>query len=150
MSKAPKGPSEPLDPASAGCLKLGWAMIAIFLIGGLALESMHFFKLPLYEDARLRRELWTLAHAHGTLFGAINVLFGLSATRGIADPARRARAARLLRIGAPLVPIGFFLGGIGGSEGDPSLAVLLVPIGALFAIAGIGALAMGFWRGSGS
>ncbi|MBK7974671.1 MAG: hypothetical protein IPK07_15805 [Deltaproteobacteria bacterium] len=128
MSK-PSRPSEPMDPACLACLRLGWTMIAVFLVGGLVLESFHFVKLPFYEDSRLRRELWTLAHAHGTLLGAINVIFALTAARHMSEGARRARAAALLRFGAPLVPVGFFLGGFGAAEGDPSLFVVLVPIG---------------------
>ncbi len=145
MSK-PNRPSDALDPASLACLRLGWAMIAIFLLGGLVLESLHFVKAPFYVDARLRRELWTLAHAHGTLLGAINVLFALTAARHLADETRRARAAALLRFGAPLVPAGFFLGGIGAAEGDPSVFVVLVPIGALLCAAAVGIVALDLLR----
>jgi hypothetical protein len=45
------------------------------------------------------------------------------------DPARRQRIARWLVIGATLMPLGFLLGGILNSEGDPSLGILLVPAG---------------------
>lgn len=145
MSK-PNRPSEGMDPACLACLRLGWAMIAVFLIGGLVLESLHFVKAPFYVDARLRRELWTLAHAHGTLLGAINVLFALTATRHMSDGARRTRAAALLRFGAPLVPLGFFLGGIGAAEGDPSIFVVLVPIGALLCAAAVGIVALDLLR----
>lgn len=130
------------DAASLACLRLGWAMIAIFLALGLALESFHLVKLPLYLDVRLRRELWTLGHAHGTLLGALNVLFGLSAPRLIARADRRLAASRLLRAGAVLVPLGFFLGGIGAAEGDPSLFIVLVPAGALLALLSLVMLAL--------
>ncbi len=89
---------------------------------------------------RLRRELWTLAHAHGTLLGALNVLFGLSAAGLVARADRRLVASRLLRAGAVLVPLGFFLGGIGAAEGDPSLFIVLVPAGALLALLGLAML----------
>ena len=72
------------DAPSAACLRLGWTLVAVFLGMGLVLESFHLVKLPYYLDVRLRRELWTLAHTHGTLLGAVNVLFGLSAVRRIA------------------------------------------------------------------
>lgn len=145
MSK-PSRPSEPMDPACLACLRLGWAMIAIFLVGGLVLESLHFVKAPFYVDARLRRELWTLAHAHGTLLGVINVIFSLTASRHLSDGAARGRAAALLRFGAPLVPAGFFLGGIGGAEGDPSMCVVLVPIGALMCAAAVAMVALDLLR----
>lgn len=136
MSPTPSSP----DAASlhdASALRLGWAMIALFLAGGLGLEAMHLVKLELYVDAHLRRELWTLAHAHGTLMGVILVLFGLSAGRLGASESARARASKLLRAGAPLVPIGFGLGGIGNAEGDPSLFIVLVPLGALTMLAAL-------------
>ena len=133
-------PSAPLerDAPSHSCLRLGWAMVTLFLALGLVLESFHLVKLPFYLDVRLRRELWTLAHAHGTLLGAVNVLFGLSATRLVARFDRRLLISRLLRAGTLLVPIGFLLGGIGQSEGDPSFFILLVPTGALLALLGLG------------
>lgn len=145
MSK-PSRASEPMDPACFACLRVGWVMIAIFLVGGLVLESLHFVKAPFYVDARLRRELWTLAHAHGTLLGVINVIFALTASRHVGDETRRARAAALLRLGAPLVPAGFFLGGIGAAEGDPSVFVALVPIGALLCAAAVGMVALDLLR----
>jgi len=33
-----------------------------------------------------------------------------------------------------LMPLGFFLGGVLNSEGDPSLGILLVPVGALLLV----------------
>jgi hypothetical protein len=36
--------------------------------------------------------------------------------------------------GAILMPLGFFLGGILNSEGDPSLGIALVPLGALLLV----------------
>lgn len=128
------------DSASSACLRLGWAMIVVFLGMGLVLEAFHLVKLPAYLDVRMRRELLTLAHAHGTLLGAINVLFGLCAARMIADETRRRRASRLLRTGSLLVPAGFLLGGIAPAEGDPSLFIGLVPVGAVLALAGLAAL----------
>lgn len=128
------------DGPSLACLRLGWTMVALFLGLGLALESFHLVKLPFYLDLRLRRELWTLAHAHGTLLGAVNVLFGLSAMRLVPHAGRRLLASRLLRAAAVLVPAGFFLGGVGAAEGDPSLFIVLVPAGALLALLGLGIL----------
>lgn len=137
----PPGGGLPTDDAAASlCLRLGWTMIAVFLAMGLVLESFHLVKLPQYLDVRLRRELWTLAHAHGTLLGAINVLFALSARRMIADAGRRLRAARLVSLGSVLVPAGFLLGGLVPAEGDPSPAIVLVPAGALLALLGLAAM----------
>ena len=46
----------------------------------------------------------------------------------------RARVAAMIRWGAVLMPVGFFLGGVLNSEGDPSLGILLVPAGALLLV----------------
>ena len=126
------------DAVSRGSLRLGWTMIGVFLALGLVLESFHLVKLPFYLDLRLRRELWTQAHAHGTLLGAVNVLLGLSAARLVPDLGRRRQAARLLGAGSLLVPAGFLLGGLFPAEGDPSLFIGLVPAGALLALLAVG------------
>lgn len=137
MTERAQARPQPSLEVDTPCVRLGWAMIALFLAGGLLLESFHLMKLELYVDARLRRELWTLAHAHGTLFGVLLVLFGMSGARLGATPERLARASRWLRIGAPLVPLGFLLGGIANSEGDPSMFIVLVPVGALTVLAAL-------------
>lgn len=145
-SSPPEAAADPstssADRASQACLRLGWTMITAFLFLGLVLESFHLVKLPFYLDVHLRRELWTLAHAHGTLLGAINVLFGLSATRMMLHAGRRETASKLLRFGSLLVPAGFLLGGIANTEGDPSLFIFLVPTGALLALLGLGLLVL--------
>ena len=46
----------------------------------------------------------------------------------------RPRVLAMIRWGAVLMPLGFFLGGILNSEGDPSLGILLVPPGALLLV----------------
>ena len=144
MSKKKQARSD-AEGISRACLVHGWTMVILFLTMGLVLESFHLVKLPLYVDVHLRRELWTLAHAHGTLLGAITILFGLSVAR-----LERIRglptAGKLVRAGSVLVPLGFLLGGIGNSEGDPSLFILLVPTGGALALLGLAMLAKAFRR----
>lgn len=118
-------------------LKLGWSLLAIFLPLGLTLEALHALKLPVYLGSAMRRELWTLAHAHGNFLGILCLLFAALAPRWIPEPAARRRAARFLTLGAILMPLGFFLGGILNYEGDPSLGILLVPLGALSLLAAL-------------
>jgi hypothetical protein len=124
----------------------GWGAVGAFLLLGVVLESLHLLKAPFYVDVRLRRELWTLAHAHGTLLGLLAVAFALSAGRAVAEASVRLRASRLLRAGAVLVPAGFLLGGVGNPEGDPSLAIFLVPVGAFLALSAVGTVAWGALR----
>jgi hypothetical protein len=124
----------------------GWAAVALFLVLGVMLESLNLLKSPFYVDVRLRRELWTLAHAHGTLLGLLAVGFALTAGQAVPRANVRRRASRLLRAGAVLVPAGFLLGGVGNAEGDPSLAILLVPLGAILALLAVGTVAWGLLR----
>lgn len=126
-------PNEAHDPT----LAFGWILIGVFLTMGLALGALRHFEEPLYVESPLRRELWSLAHAHGTLFGVLNVLFALSAPRWL--PARSARVwpSRLLRASGILVPGGFLLGGLATSEADPPLGLVLTPLGGALALAAI-------------
>lgn len=140
--RRPKADRDPADNAVA----VGWLQVTIFLIFGLVLESFHLVKLPFYLDLHLRRELWTLAHAHGTLLGAVTILFGLSAQRFLPNLATRTNAARLVMAGSWLVPLGFLGGGLGNAEGDPSLLILLVPTGALLLILGLALLVLNAFR----
>jgi hypothetical protein len=134
------------DAPSRAAMTYGWTAIAAFLALGLALESFHLVKAPWYFEARLRRELWTLAHAHGTLLGLVAIAFAVVAPRAVPPAHLRRRFSRLLRAGALLVPAGFLLGGIGNAEGDPSPAILLVPLGAALALVAVAGVAWGLWR----
>jgi hypothetical protein len=110
-------------------LRTGWILLAVSLPLGVTLEALHGFKVPAYVGSEMRREMWRLAHAHGTLLGIFCLVFTALADKHIAAPAR-ASIGKLVRWGAVLMPLGFFAGGVLNSEGDPSLGVLIVPIGA--------------------
>lgn len=134
------------DPHARACLRFGWTALAAFLLLGLCLEFLHLVKAPWYLDVRIRRELWVLAHAHGTLLGALNLLFAVTATACLPLERKRKLASLMLRIGSLLVPFGFLLGGIGNTESDPSLAIALTPIGALMVLHAFSVTAVGAWR----
>jgi hypothetical protein len=115
-------------------LLLGWWALLAFAALGLVLESLQGFKVAAYLDVsnETRRLMWRLAHAHGALLGAINILFALtlrtspsSALPGVQRISTALIAATLL------LPGGFFLGGVVFYSGDPGFGVLLVPIGAV-------------------
>src|SRR5580658_8275482 len=57
--------------------RIGWSALLLFLSLGVFLEFLHGYKLSFYLDPerKLRRELWTLAHAHGTLLALIQIGF---------------------------------------------------------------------------
>jgi hypothetical protein len=117
------------DRATRRSLSTGWLLLAFSLPLGLSLEALHALKVPVYLGSALRRELWTLAHAHGNLLGILCLVFGALGPRIGADAAVRARLAGWLSVGAVLMPLGFLLGGVGSGEGDPSLGIVLVPLG---------------------
>jgi len=119
------------EPATNKALRTGWILLALSLPLGLTLEALHAFKSQRYLASETRRELWRLAHAHGTLLGILLLVFAALAEPHLAAAAR-AKVGRDLRAGAVLMPLGFFLGGILNAEGDPSLGIALVPLGALF------------------
>lgn len=141
-------PSQPASPANLKHihdpalltkrhLRFGWWTILAFIVLGLMLEGLHAFKVASYLGAKAetRRLMWTLAHAHGTLFGLINIAFALT-VRLLPEWAARERgiASACLRGATFLTPAGFFLGGLRIYSGDPGLGIVLVPIGALMLI----------------
>ncbi|MEM9074614.1 MAG: hypothetical protein AAGE52_39330 [Myxococcota bacterium] len=121
--------------------RFGWALLLLWVTAGLLLEAAHGFKWSPYLDDALRRELWTLAHAHGVglaLIAIVHANFG-------PGPAWTRRA---ILAAALLMPVGFVLGGIAHPESDPSAGIVLVPIGALVLLAALGRTAFSaFARG---
>ena len=61
-------------------LRFGWWSLFAFLALGLVLETLHGFKLAWYlnVDVEMRRLMFTLAHAHGALFGLVNIAAGVT------------------------------------------------------------------------
>lgn len=120
---------------------VGWLLLLIFLSLGAVLESLHGFKIGWYLDPahQVRREMWRLAHAHGTLLALVQIAFAAGLSRFPWRSARRLRLASFFLLDAAvLLPLGFFLGGIGHAEGDPSYGILLVPLGAVLLFFAVG------------
>jgi hypothetical protein len=114
--------------------RIGWCALLLFLSLGAFLEFLHGFKLSFYlnQENRLRRELWTLAHAHGTLLALIQIGFAGGLMHFGRWTTRRLKLVSFFLLDATiLIPLGFFLGGISPSESDPWMGILLVPLGAL-------------------
>jgi len=124
-------------------LRFGWSAVLVFAVLGLTLETLHGFKVRAYLDvsSESRRLMWTLAHAHGTLLGIVNVVYGLTLA-AFTDRSPRTIESRGLMVAAVLLPAGFFLGGVNPYGGDPGLGILLVPVGALLLIAGLAHLVL--------
>ena len=119
-------------------LRVGWAALLVYATMGALVEGLHAFKVPWYLGVagESRRLLWTLAHAHGTALGLVNLL--LAAICHLL-PRRLPRAASTaLVVATLLIPAGFFLGGLFVHGGDPGLGAVLVPPGALFFLVALG------------
>ena len=122
-------------------LRYGFTALLLFVLGGLMLEFLHLIKAPWYLEDHLRRELWVLGHAHG----AVLALFNLAYAALLPRLAVAASAGAWLRWGAALVPAGFIGGGIANSEGDPSLLIVLTPLGALAVVIGLALCVKAAW-----
>jgi hypothetical protein len=131
-------------------LRFGWSALLVFAVVGLTLETLHGFKVRWYLDVtnETRRLMWTLAHAHGTLFGILNVIYGLTVA-ATAHSAPHPLTSRGLIAAGVLLPAGFFLGGLAPYGGDPAPGILLVPVGASLLIAGLARLVLGGRAGDG-
>ena len=132
-------------------LHFGWWTLLIFLTAGLALEALHGFKVEAYLNVsnETRRLMWTLAHAHGTLLGLVNLGFAATARVLPAWPEKSKRFASASFLAATvLMPAGFFLGGLFIYAGDPGLGIVLVPVGGilLFSAVLLTALALKQYR----
>jgi hypothetical protein len=124
-------------------LRFGWWLLFVSLSLGLLLEALHGFKLAWYLDVgnETRQIMFTLAHAHGTLLALVNIAAGLTA-RSVSGFQLRPSASHALIWGAILLPAGFFLGGLIIYDGDPGLAVLLVPVGGVVMLYGVARFAL--------
>ena len=133
-------PPAPLGPLIRRHLRVGWWTLLFFLTLGLVLETFHGFKVEAYLKVsnETRRLMWTLAHAHGTLLGLVNLAFAATARLlpSWPEPSQRFASAALLAA-TVLMPAGFFLGGLFIYAGDPGLGILLVPIGGILLFAAV-------------
>jgi hypothetical protein len=118
----------------------GWLGIALWMTFGLLLEGLLGYKIPAYLADSQRRELFQLAHAHGTLLSIVLIVAALCAKSFAIEIPRLAQIA--LRLGTAVMPVGFLLAGISHPEGDPGMAIWLVPPAALMVI--FGAISIAF------
>ena len=113
-------------------LRFGWWSLLVFLSLGGGLEALHGFKIGYYVDVGndMRRLMFTLAHAHGTALGLVNIAAGLTARHFKNFDLKSSVSMSLIWAGI-LFPVGFFLGGLVTYGGDPGLGIWLVPIAAV-------------------
>jgi len=118
----------------------GWIGLAFWMSFGLLIEGLIAFRIPAYLQDPVRRELFRLGHAHGTLLSIVLLIVGLYAHTAIVAPMRIARLA--LQAGVIMMPVGFILGGISHFESDPNPLVFLAPLGGLLVIFGVVSIAV--------
>src|ERR1044071_6024446 len=118
---------------TAGLIRQGWISLAAWIVFGLLIEGLIGFRSPALLDDSVRRDMFRLAHAHGTLLNLVLIAAAICARL---DLIRLGRLTSLgLRLAVILLPIGFLLAGIWHFKDDPGVAILLVPIGAVLLLA---------------
>ena len=78
-------------PPGETLARQGWISLALWITFGLLLEGFIGFRTPALLDDSVRRELFRLAHAHGTLLSIVLIVAALCA---------RLKLIRLARMGA--------------------------------------------------
>jgi hypothetical protein len=126
-------------PTNANLARQAWFGLLFWMSAGLLFEGLIGFRAPVYLQDPVRRELFRLAHAHGTLLSILLLIVHLYLLKGLISPPKI--AARALQAGVILMPLGFLLGGVWHYESDPASLIFLAPIGGLLIIFGIAAIA---------
>jgi hypothetical protein len=127
--------------------RFGWVSLLVWAALGFALEAAHGFKLDAYLGDELARMLLRLGHAHGVGLSLVVLVYGVSAVPVLElQSAEPPLAGKLLRIGAVLMPLGFAASAFGHPEGDPSIAIFCVPLGALALLGGLARVAVAVLR----
>jgi len=125
--------------------RVGWSSLLLWACVGLGLESAHGLKLASYLDDALTRELLTLAHAHGVGLAIVSIVVGELGLARVPE-SRRSFVASCTVFAALAIPLAFALSSIGHPEGDPGIAIWIVPLGALALICALVVVAHAVWR----
>lgn len=138
-------------------IRFGWWSLLAFIALGILLESLLAYKVTWYlgEDyENIRRLMWRLAHAHGTLLSLVHLLFAMTVHLVPATVDQRGAkfASPCFLAASFLLPGGFFLGGIFTYEqnADPGIGVFLVPVGALLMVIAVSLTAAGVTKATSS
>lgn len=113
----------------AGLIRQAWLSLVVWIGFGILLEGFNAFRSAAVLDDHVRREMFRLAHAHGTLLNLLCLVAALSARLDLIR--LPAHMSFTLRVAVLLLPLGFLLGGIWHYKDEPGTAILLVPIGAV-------------------
>ncbi len=116
-------------PEHGALVRQAWISLALWIAFGVLLEGFRAFRSPPYLDDALRRDMFRLAHAHGTLLSLILLVSVLCARQDLIRLDWISSAG--LRLAVIFLPAGFLLGGIWHLKDEPGLGILLVPLGAV-------------------
>ncbi|MEP6847452.1 MAG: hypothetical protein ABI999_01260 [Acidobacteriota bacterium] len=127
-----------------GLSRQGWIGVAFWISFGLLIEGLIGFRSPSYLSDPVRRELFRLAHTHGTVLSILLLIALIYLAKNFITPPTAAIWS--LRIGTVLMPAGFLLGGIWHYESDPGVMIFLAPLGGLMVIFGVIAIAVSTFK----
>ena len=113
----------------AAMVRQAWISLAAWIVFGLLVEGLIGFRSPALLDDPVRRDMFRLAHAHGTLLNLVLIAAAICARLDLIHLGRLTSLG--LRAAVVLLPVGFLLGGLWHFKDDPGLGILLVPIGAV-------------------
>ena len=116
-------------PETIPLLRQGWISLALWIAFGILIEGLIGFRIPALLDEPVRRDLFRLAHAHGTLLNLVLLVAALCQRLELIRLGRLPAAE--LRLAVILLPVGFLLGGLWPLHDDPGVGIFLVPIGAV-------------------
>lgn len=122
----------PAQPG-AGLIRQGWISLALWIAFGILIEGFSAFRSPAYLDDAVRREMFRLAHAHGTLLNL--VLLGAAICAHLNLIRLGPMTSLGLRSAVVLLPAGFLFAGLWHFKDEPGPAILLVPVGAVLLLA---------------
>lgn len=114
-------------------IRQGWISLAAWISFGILIEGLIGFRTPALVDDLVRRDMFRLAHAHGTLLNLVLIAAAICARLELIRLGRF--SSRGLRSAVILLPLGFLLGGLWHFKDDPGLGICLVPLGALLLLA---------------
>src|SRR4029078_3651406 len=113
----------------AGMICQGWISLAAWIVFGLLIEGLIGFRSPVLLDDSVRREMFRLAHAHGTLLNLVLIAAAICARLDLIGIGRVTSLG--LRAAVVLLPVGFLLAGLWHFKDDPGTAILIVSLRAV-------------------
>src|SRR4051812_27996807 len=102
---------------TASLIRQGWISLAVWVVFGIFIEGLIGYRTPALLDDAIRREMFRLAHAHGTLLNLVLIAAAICARLELIRIG--SGSAVMLRLAALLLPLGFLLAGIWHFKDDP-------------------------------